>query len=182
MHSTTGLKRTLHRWHPGVLVSKEQRVPTLDYQLAPRANARPGERPPIYDARLDVRIPEPSGRGRILNVDIGFTDLYTVDLAELRRRARKPGRAAAAYVYQKQQTYPAWRNPTEDLVPFIIESFGHPSVRAVNFLRQMAPSDRSLRSLKLRRATASSLASRNSGLPKSFGPRRTIRSRTEPAS
>ena len=37
-------------------------------------------------------------------------------------------------------------------MPFIIESFGHPSVRAVNFLRQMAPSDRSLRSLELRRA------------------------------
>ena len=106
----------------------------------------------MSEARLDVRIPEPSGRGRILNVDIGFADPYTADLAELRRRARKPGRAAAAYVYQKQQTYPAWRNPTEDLVPFIIESFDHPSVRAVNFLRQMAPSDRSLRSLELRRA------------------------------
>ena len=104
MHSTTGLKRTLHRWHPGVLVSKEQRVPTLDYQLPPRANARPGERPPIYDARLDVRIPEPSGRCRIMNVDVGFAEPYTADLAELRRRARKPGRAAAAYVY----LMPAW--------------------------------------------------------------------------
>ena len=98
------------------------------------------------------RIPEPSGRGRIINVDIGFADPYTVDLAELRRRAQKPGRAAAANVYHKQQTYPGWRNPTENLVPFIIESFGHPSVRAVNFLRQMAPSDRNLRPLELRRA------------------------------
>ena len=88
----------------------------------------------------------------MINVDIGLADPYTVDLAELRRRAQKSGRAAADYVYHKQQTYPAWRNPTEDLVPFIIESFGHPSVRAVNFLRQMAPSDRSLRSLELRRA------------------------------
>ena len=50
------------------------------------------------------------------------------------------------------QTYPAWRNPTEDLVPFILESFGNPSVKAVNFLRHMAPADRGLRSLELRRA------------------------------
>ena len=66
---------------------------------------------------------------------------FTVDVAELRRRAEKPGRAAAAYVYAKQQRYPAWRNPTEDLVPFIIESFGRPSVRTVNFHRQFAPTD-----------------------------------------
>ena len=114
------LKRTLERWHPGVPVSKEQHVPAWDYQLPPRPDARPGERPPISEARLDIRIPEPSGRGRMINVDIGFADPYTVDLAELRRRAQKPGRAAADYVYHKQQTYPAWRNPTEDLVPFII--------------------------------------------------------------
>ena len=108
--------------------------------------------PPVSEARLDVRIPEQSGRGRILNVDIGFADPYTADLAELRRRAQKPGRAAADYVYHKQQTYPAWRNPTEDLVPFIIESFGHPSKKAVNFLRQFAPTDPRARSLELRRA------------------------------
>ena len=65
---------------------------------------------------------------------------------------QKPGRAAAAYVHHKHQTYPAWRNPTEDLVPFILESFGNPSVKAVNFLRHMAPADRGLRSLELRRA------------------------------
>ena len=75
-----------------------------------------------------------------------------LDVAELRLRAQKPGRAAAAYVYHKHQTYPAWRNPTEDLVPFILESFGNPSVKAVNFLRHMAPADRGLRSLELRRA------------------------------
>ena len=88
----------------------------------------------------------------MLNVDVGFADPFTEDVAELRRRAEKPGRAAAAYVYAKQRRYPAWRNPTEDLVPFILESFGHPSVRAVSFLRQMAPSDRRARSVELRRA------------------------------
>ena len=64
------LKRTLERWHPGVPVSKEQHVPAWDYQLPPRPDARPGERPPISEARLDIRIPEPSGRGRMINVDI----------------------------------------------------------------------------------------------------------------
>ena len=98
------LKRSLERWHPGVPVAKEQHVPAWDYRLPPRPDAAPGEQPPMSEARLDVRIPEPSGRGRILNVDIGFADPYTADLAELRRRARKPGRAAAAYVY----LMPAW--------------------------------------------------------------------------
>ena len=88
----------------------------------------------------------------MLNVDVGFADPFTEDVAELRRRAEKPGRAAAAYVYAKQQRYPAWRNPTEDLVPFIIEGFGHPSKKAVNFLRQFAPTDPRARSLELRRA------------------------------
>ena len=74
-------------------------MPAWDYQLPPRPDARPGERPPISEARLDIRIPEPSGRGRMINVDIGFADPYTVDLAELRRRAQKPGRAAADFVY-----------------------------------------------------------------------------------
>ena len=77
--------------------------------------------------------------------------LAPVDVAELRRRAEKPGRAAAAHVYAKQQRYPERRNPTEDLVPFIIESFGHPK-KAVNFLRQFAPTDPRARSLELRRA------------------------------
>ena len=88
----------------------------------------------------------------MLNVDVGFADPFTEDVAELRRRAEKPGRADAAYVYAKQQRYPAWRNPTEDLVPFIIESFGHPSKKAVDFLRQFAPTEPRARSLELRRA------------------------------
>ena len=146
------LAGTLERWHPGVPVLTEQRVAAWDYQLPPPPNARPGERPPIHEATLDIRIPAPGGRGRLINVDVGFADPYTVDVAELRLRAQKPGRAAAAYVYHKHQTYPAWRNPTEDLVPFILESFGNPSVKAVNFLRHMAPADRGLRSLELRRA------------------------------
>ena len=43
-------------------------MPAWDYRLPPRPDAAPGEQPPMSDARLDVRIPEPSGRGRILNV------------------------------------------------------------------------------------------------------------------
>ena len=43
-------------------------------------------------------------------------------------------------------------NPTEDLVPFILESFGRPSTRAVNFLRQFAPTEPGARSRELRRA------------------------------
>ena len=78
----------------------------------------------------------------MLNVDVGFADPFT----------EKPGRAAAAYVYAKQQRYPAWRNPTEDLVPFIIERFGYPSKKAAKFLRQFAPTDPRARSLELRRA------------------------------
>ena len=61
----------IHKYETAQL---EQRVPAWDYQLPPRPNASSGERPPIYQARLDLRIPEPSGRGRMLNVDVGFAD------------------------------------------------------------------------------------------------------------
>ena len=88
----------------------------------------------------------------MLNVDIGFTDPYTRDVAEVRRRAREPGRAAAAYAYRKHARYRPEDNPTEDLVPFILESFGRPSNRAVNFLRQFAPTEPGVRSRELRRA------------------------------
>ena len=83
----------------------------------------------------------------MLNVEIGFTDPYTVDVAELRRHAREPGRAAAAYVYHRHA-----RCRPEDLVPFILASVGRPSTRAVNFLRQFAPAEPGARSRELRRA------------------------------
>ena len=88
----------------------------------------------------------------MLNVEIGFTDPYTVDVAEVRRRASEPGRAAVAYVYHKHARYRPEDNPTEDLVPFILESFGRQSNRAVNFLRQFAPTEPGARSRELRRA------------------------------
>ena len=88
----------------------------------------------------------------MLNVDIGFTDPYTRDVAEVRRRAREPGRAAAAYVYHKHARYHPEDNPIEDLVPFILESFGRPFNLAVNFLRQFAPTEPGARSRELRRA------------------------------
>ena len=65
----------------------------------------------------------------MLNFDIGSTDPYTVDVAEVRRRAREPGRAAAAYAYRKHARYRPEDNPTEDLVPFILGKlwpFVHP--------------------------------------------------------
>ena len=88
----------------------------------------------------------------MLNVDIGFTDPYTRDVAEVRRRAREPGRAAAAYAYHKHTRSRPEDDPTEDLVPFILESFGRPPTRAVNFLRQFAPTEPGARSRELRRA------------------------------
>ena len=114
----------------------------------------------------------------MLNVDVGFADPFTEDVAELRRRAEKPGRAATAYVYAKQQRYPLWRNPTEDLVPFIIESFGCASVRAVNFLRQLAPTDPRARSL-YDAHTASSPASLSNASRGSYDRRKVTASRTK---
>ena len=65
--------------------------------------APPGTRPTVEEAELDIRFPQSTGR--MLNVDIGFTHPYTRDVAEVRRRAREPGRAAAAYVYHKHARY-----------------------------------------------------------------------------
>ena len=87
------LKNLLERWRPGVPILKEQRVIAWDRVLPVPAGAPPGTQPIREEAELDIRFPQSSGR--MLNVDIGFTDPYTVDVAELRRRAREPGRAAA---------------------------------------------------------------------------------------
>ena len=131
------LKELLEHWRPGVLIETEQRVIAWDRVHSVPPGAPPGTRPTVEEAELDIRFPQSTGR--MLNVDIGFTDPYTRDVAEVRRRAREPGRAAAAYVYHKHARYRPEDNPTEDLVPFILESFGRPSTRAVNFLRQFAP-------------------------------------------
>ena len=144
------LKQLLERWRPGVLIETEQRVIAWDRVLPVPAGAPPGTQPIREEAELDIRFPQSTGR--MLNVDIGFTDPYTRDVAEVRRRAREPGRAAAAYVYHKHARYRPEDNPTEDLVPFILESFGRPSTRAVNFLRQFAPTEPGARSRELRRA------------------------------
>ena len=144
------LKQLLERWRPGVLIETEQRVIAWDRVHPVSPDAPPGTRPTVEEAELDIRFPQSTGR--MLNVDIGFTDPYTRDVAEVRRRAREPGRAAAAYVYHKHARYRPEDNPTEDLVPFILESFGRPSNRAVNFLRQFAPTEPGARSRELRRA------------------------------
>ena len=104
-HNTTveWLKGTLERWHPGVQVTTEQRVPRWDHPLPPLPDAEPDAPPRLHLAVLDIRIRESGGRHRMLNVDVGFADPFTEDVAELRRRAEKPGRAAAAYVYAKQR-------------------------------------------------------------------------------
>ena len=113
--SRSYFKKLLERWRPGVPILKEQRVIAWDRVLPVPAGAPPGTLPVREEAELDVRFPQSSGR--MLNVDIGFTDPYTRDVAEVRRRAREPGRAAAAY--HKHARYRSEDNPTEDLVPFI---------------------------------------------------------------
>ena len=76
--------------------------------------------------------------------------IRTKDAAEVRRRAREPGLAATAYVYHEHARYRLEDNPTENLMPFILESFGRPFNLAVNFLRQFAPTEPGARSRELR--------------------------------
>ena len=102
-HNTTveWLQGTLERWHPGEQVTTEQRVPRWDHPLPPLPDAEPDAPPRRHLAILDIRIREPGGRHRMLNVDVGFADPFTEDVAELRRRAEKLGRAAAAYATRR---------------------------------------------------------------------------------
>ena len=78
-HNTTveWLKGTLERWHPGVQVTTEQRVPRWDHPLPPLPDAEPDAPPRRHLAILDIRIREPGGRHRMLNVDVGFADPFT---------------------------------------------------------------------------------------------------------
>ena len=115
----------------------------------------------------------------MLNVDVGFADPFTADVAELRRRAEKPGRAAAAYVYAKQQRYPAWRNPTEDLVPFIIEISATLPRRPSTFFGSLRPRIRARVRSNYGAHTESSPASPNNASRGFYDRRKTTGSRTK---
>ena len=66
------LKELLERCRPGVLIETEQRVIAWDRVHPVPPDVPPGTRPTVKEAELDIRFPQSTGR--MLNVDIGFTD------------------------------------------------------------------------------------------------------------
>lgn len=74
-------------------------------------------------------------------IDVGFTCARTTVADERYYRAANDGYAAAQYVATKRRRYPVVKNPSEPLVPFIIEAFGRPSIEATAFLRSVAPTN-----------------------------------------
>ena len=71
------------------------------------------------------------------------------------RRAREDGVAAKDMVRTKRSKYPAAKAPATPMVPFVIEALGRLSPEAQGLLNALAPEDKELRSLVLRRAKQS---------------------------
>ena len=91
-----GSNRHWNGGSPGVMITKEQYVPAWHPEIPRPARTPLDARRRRELAKLDIRAR--NDQGRMINVDIGFADPFTIDEAELRRRARAPGRAAEAYV------------------------------------------------------------------------------------
>ena len=64
---------------------------------------------------------------------------------ELHARAHKEGAAAQGAVQGKRRKYAPDKHPAATLVPFAVEALGRPSEEALQFLRDLAPSDPSER-------------------------------------
>jgi len=86
---------------------------------------------------------------RRTHVDVGYATAATTDLVERQMRACADGLAAGRYVAVKRRRYPVAANPTEPLVPFIMEALGRPSLEAVAYLRTLAPADPAVRAVVL---------------------------------
>ena len=126
----------------------EQIVPAWCLDATPEdiaaANGLPT--PPGFDVRAAKKRVAKLDVGGLLGsqrtwIDVGFTCARTTVADERYYRAANDGYAAAQYVATKRRRYPVVKNPSEPLVPFIIEAFGRPSIEATAFLRSVAPTN-----------------------------------------
>ena len=123
-------------------------VPVTDAQGQPVLDDQ--GRPKIKRARLDVAFID--GEGRRCYVDVAVTSAATTSAQNRAKRAGEDGAAAADMVRVKRSKYPASKAPNNPLVPFVVEALGRLSPEAQGLLNAIAPEDKALRSVALRRA------------------------------
>ena len=125
-------------------VSREPYVSQWDWW---ETNPETGVRE-LVQARLD-------GAFHYLKGGLGYFDVTIVNAAttnaqELAARAHKEGAAAQGAVQGKRRKYAPDKHPAATLVPFAVEALGRPSEEALQFLRDLAPSDPSERAVVLK--------------------------------
>ena len=104
----------------------------------------------LVQARLD-------GGFHFLKGGLGYFDVTVVNAAttvaqELHARAHQEGAAAQGAVQGKRRKYAPDKHPAATLVPFAVEALGRPSEEALQFLRDLAPSDPAERAVVLKAA------------------------------
>ena len=109
--------------------------------------------PKVERARLDVAFTDSEGRRCF--VDVAVTSAATTSAQNRAKRAGEDGAAAADMVRSKRSKYPAAKSPNTPLVPFVVEALGRLSPEAQGLLNAIAPEDKALRSVVLRRAKQS---------------------------
>ena len=96
-------------------------------------------------------LPLPQGGARLLRCDHRERRHHHPPGAG-RARAHKEGAAAQGAVQGKRRKYAPDKHPAATLVPFAVEALGRPSEEAVQFLRDLAPSDPAERAVVLKAA------------------------------
>lgn len=109
--------------------------------------------PKVTLAQLDVAFTD--SEGRRCYVDVSVTSAGTTSAQNRTKRAGEDGAAAADMVRTKRSKYPAAKSPNTPMIPFVVEALGRLSPEAQGLLSSIAPPDKELRSVVLRRAKQS---------------------------
>ena len=104
----------------------------------------------MVEARLDGGFRFP--KGGLGYHDVHIVDTYSRDPQRRHARSHKAGTAARQGVEAKRLKYPEEKHRGATLVPFVLESLGHPSEEAVQLLQTFAPQEPVARAEMLRSA------------------------------
>ena len=138
----------------GRLIREQPEPATLAEALAPLAALRDEHgQPKVTLAQLDVAFTD--SEGRRCYVDVSVTSAGTTSAQNRTKRAGEDGAAAADMVRTKRSKYPAAKSPNTPMIPFVVEALGRLSPEAQGLLSSIAPPDKELRSVVLRRAKQS---------------------------
>ena len=137
-------------WDTPEVDAQRQPVWDVDARGQPVLDANGAPVQKVKKARLDVSFVD--GAGRRCYADVAVTSAATTSAQNRAKRAGEDGAAARDMVRSKIAKYPPAKSPNTPMVPFVVEALGRVSPEAQGLLSALAPADKQLRSVALRRA------------------------------